>query len=171
MKTEKNEEQRPFEGMHRCCPPWPEHRDYPGALFEKVQKVIRRPYDVWAGRSWTGGVNCFIDVVAPVSEKYEPSSSDYDDWGDGDSSGAEQGRSSMSKHKPVVRPRRRAQVLGLAAAQALCASLSLGIRWEERLTGILSFCRPVPPRAFTASRMGGLGGRAKHNCFPFCSRI
>ena len=51
---------------------------------------------------------------------------------------------------------------GQAAAQSLCAYLSLGICWHERLKRTLSFCRPVPTReqvrwreaAFKATRIG-----------------
>jgi hypothetical protein len=38
-------------GRDPCCPPSPKHRDHPGALFDEVEKVIRRAYDVWKGRS------------------------------------------------------------------------------------------------------------------------
>jgi hypothetical protein len=47
-----DEERWLFVGRDTCCPPSPEHRDDPGALFDKVQKVIRRSYDVWMGRSF-----------------------------------------------------------------------------------------------------------------------
>ena len=40
-----------FVGKDPCCPPSPKHRDHPGALFDEVEKVIRRSYDVWMGRS------------------------------------------------------------------------------------------------------------------------
>jgi hypothetical protein len=54
-------------------------------------------------------------------------------------------------------------------AQALCAYLSLGLCWDGRLNGILSFCWPVPTReqvrpreaAFKARRIGG-GGDQMH---------
>ena len=72
------------------------------------------------------------------------SSSDDDDASDSDlesssdddgcSSEAEQGHSRTSKHSPAG---------GQAAAQALCAYLSLGICWDECLMRTCSLCWPV----------------------------
>jgi hypothetical protein len=46
-----DEERWLFVGKDPYCPPSPKHRDHPGALFDEVEKVIRRSYDVWMGRS------------------------------------------------------------------------------------------------------------------------
>jgi hypothetical protein len=35
-----NEERRLFMGSHPCCPPSPEHRDDPGALFDEVKRAV-----------------------------------------------------------------------------------------------------------------------------------
>ena len=50
-----------FVGKDPCCPPSPKHRDHPGALFDEVEEVIRRFYEVWDGRIGGGG-NCFIGL-------------------------------------------------------------------------------------------------------------
>jgi hypothetical protein len=49
-----------------------------------------------------------------------------------------------------------------AVGQALCAYLSFGICWDERLNGIMSFCWPVPtweevPSREAAFKARGLG--------------
>ncbi|TVY46022.1 hypothetical protein LSUB1_G000172 [Lachnellula subtilissima] len=81
-KAAPDEERWLFIGSHPCCPPSPEHRDDPGALFDEVEMVV-------------DGTD---RIGRPVSEKLEPSSSgDDDDSSDGDPSETEQGRSSMSK--------------------------------------------------------------------------
>jgi hypothetical protein len=35
-----DEERWLFVGRHPCCPPLPEHRDDPGALFDEVERVV-----------------------------------------------------------------------------------------------------------------------------------
>ena len=46
-----DEERWLFVGKDPCCPPSPKRRDHPSALFDEVEKVIRRSYDLWIGRS------------------------------------------------------------------------------------------------------------------------
>jgi len=46
-------ERRPFVGIYRCCPPWPEWRDYLGALFDKIQKAT--PYKGRLFLNWKRG--------------------------------------------------------------------------------------------------------------------
>ncbi len=46
VKWTPDEEQRFSVRRDKCCPPWPEHRDHPGALLAKVQEAIRRCNDV-----------------------------------------------------------------------------------------------------------------------------
>ena len=41
-----DEERWLFVGKDPCCPPSSKHRDYPGTLFDEVEKVVRRSYDV-----------------------------------------------------------------------------------------------------------------------------
>jgi hypothetical protein len=38
-KAAPDEEQWLFVGRDPCCPPSPENRDYPGALFDEVERV------------------------------------------------------------------------------------------------------------------------------------